>query len=276
MDFVQKALWFIEGHSKENISLEDVAKNVGVSPFHLTRTFSLTMGVSLMRYLRERRLSEAAKTLVEKESNILDLALDIGYGSHEAFTRAFKDQFSITPEQVKAQGHLGNVNLVEAITLNSEPIPKIDPPRFETIRPRMFAGIVEHYDCQMPAGIPNQWQSFGAYLGNIPSQVGDAAYGVCYNFDAEGNFDYMCGVEVSSPSGLPKEFQVLKIPSQKYAVFTHKGHIAGIRATFAAAGKWFPDSGVKPFEGANLERYGKEFNPVTGMGGLEIWIPVED
>ncbi|MDF3820739.1 effector binding domain-containing protein [Leptospira sp. 96542] len=92
----------------------------------------------------------------------------------------------------------------------------------------------------------------------------------------EGNFDYMCGVEVSNSSELPKEFQILKIPNQKYAVFTHKGHIAGIRATFAAAGKWFLDSGVKPFEGANQERYGKEFNPMTGMGGLEIWIPVEN
>ncbi|MDF3820738.1 AraC family transcriptional regulator [Leptospira sp. 96542] len=68
MDFVQKALWFIEGHSKENISLEDVAKNAGVSPFYLTRTFSLTMGISLMKYLRGRRLSEAAKILVENDS----------------------------------------------------------------------------------------------------------------------------------------------------------------------------------------------------------------
>ncbi|TGL60505.1 AraC family transcriptional regulator [Leptospira sarikeiensis] len=276
MDFVQKALWFIEGHSKEDISLEDVAKVADVSPFHLTRTFALTMGVSLMKYLRGRRLSEAAKKLAENKDNILDLALDIGYGSHEAFTRAFKEYFSLTPEQLRAQGHLGNLKLVEAITMNAEPIPQIDPPRFETIGPRVFAGLVEHYDCQMPGGIPNQWQRFGVYLGNLPKQIGDAAYGVCYNFDAEGNFDYMSGVEVSDPSGLPKDFQVIKIPTQKYAVFSHKGHIAGIRATFAAAGKWFPDSGVKPFEGANLERYGKEFNPMTGQGGLEIWIPVED
>jgi AraC family transcriptional regulator len=50
-----------------------------------------------------------------------------------------------------------------------------------------------------------------------------------------------------------------------------------ITSSFLQRGENFlPDSGVKPFEGANLERYGKEFNPVTGMGGVEIWIPVED
>ena len=63
MDPVQKALWYVESHSRESISLEDIADACKVSPFHLTRAFAATMGLSLMRYVRARRLSEAARQL---------------------------------------------------------------------------------------------------------------------------------------------------------------------------------------------------------------------
>ena len=63
MDPVQKAPWYVESHSRESISLEDIADACKVSPFHLTRAFAATMGLSLMRYVRARRLSEAARQL---------------------------------------------------------------------------------------------------------------------------------------------------------------------------------------------------------------------
>ncbi|EQA35780.1 GyrI-like small molecule binding domain protein [Leptospira inadai serovar Lyme str. 10] len=276
MDFVQKALWFVESHKRDTISLEEIADVCEVSPFHLTRTFAATMGVSLMRYVRARRLSEAARQLALGNTDILYLALEVGYGSHEAFTRAFRDQFALSPEQIRAQGHLNNITLVAPITMNAVPISKMDPPRFETLKPKVFVGLVERYDCQSPGGIPDQWQRFVPYLGNIPGQVGDAAYGINFNFDKDGNFDLMSGVEVIDLSNIPKGLNSLRIPAQRYAVFSHKDHIAGIRASFAAIwNKLLPESGVKAVEGPNFERYGSEFNPKTGLGGLEIWIPIE-
>jgi AraC family transcriptional regulator len=56
MDPVQKALWYVESHSRESITLEDIANACKVSPFHLTRLFAATMGLSLMRYVRARRM----------------------------------------------------------------------------------------------------------------------------------------------------------------------------------------------------------------------------
>src|SRR6516225_9632230 len=117
MDPAQKALWYVEKHSREAISLDEIARACHVSTFHLTRAFAATMGLSLMRYVRGRKLSEAARQLASGADDILRLALDTGYGSHEAFTRAFRDQFALTPEQVRAQGHLTNIPLVEAITM---------------------------------------------------------------------------------------------------------------------------------------------------------------
>jgi AraC family transcriptional regulator len=277
MNPVQKALWYVENHSREPITLEDIAAVCKISAFHLTRSFAATMGLSLMRYVRARRMSEAAKQLAQGADDILRVALDTGYGSHEAFTRAFRDQFALTPEQVRAQGHVNNIPLVEAIAMNSTPTLELAPPRFETHGPMLIAGLVARHDCQSPAGIPDQWQRFAPYIGMIPTQVGKAAYGVIYNFDSDSNFDYLCGVEVSDASNLSQGITSLQVAGQKYAVFAHRGHIAGIRATIATIwNKGIPESGCQVVAAPTLERYGPEFNPVTGMGGFEIWVAVQE
>jgi AraC family transcriptional regulator len=276
VDPVQKALWFVESHSREPLALEDIARACHVSTFHLTRAFAATMGLSLMKYVRARRLSEAARQLAGGARDILGIGLDAGYSSHEAFTRAFRDQFHLTPEQVRARGDFEKTHFVEAIAMSSSPAIDLAPPRFETSRPMVFVGLVERYDCQSPAGIPAQWQRFTPFLGSIPRQAAAATYGVVYNFDAEGNFDYLCGVEVATASNLPNGLTSMRVPGGRYAVFTHRGHIASIRAVCSTIWKqWFPESDHLAVEAPTLERYGPEFNPVTGLGGFEIWIPIE-
>jgi AraC family transcriptional regulator len=277
MNPVQKALWFVESHSREPIALEDIASGCKVSAYHLTRAFAASTGLSLMRYVRARRLSEAAKELAAGADDILRVALNAGYGSHEAFTRAFREQFSLTPEQVRAQGHVNPIHYKEAIIMSSAPSRDLAPPRFETLETKVFAGLVERYDCQAPSGIADQWQRFNALCANLPGRVGKAAYGVVFNFDADGHFDYMCGVEMKSSAELPKGFVSLSVPRQKYAVFTDKGHIAGIRSTIGAIwSDWFPKSGFQSINAPSLERYGPEFSPLTGSGGYEIWVPVKE
>src|SRR5690606_28886374 len=100
MNPVGKALWYIERHFAEDLSLEEVANFADVSRYHLTRAFGVATGHSIMRYVRGRRLTEAARSLASGAPDILAVALEAGYGSHEAFTRAFHDQFGRTPEQV--------------------------------------------------------------------------------------------------------------------------------------------------------------------------------
>src|SRR6478672_242642 len=119
MDPVSKALWFVESHSRGPIGLEDVARACHVSPYHMTRAFAATTGLSLMRYVRGRRLSEAARRLANGSKDIFAEAVDAGYGSHEAFTRAFRDHFGLTPEQLRAQGNVEGISLTEAIAMTT-------------------------------------------------------------------------------------------------------------------------------------------------------------
>jgi AraC family transcriptional regulator len=275
MNPAQKALWFIESHLAEELNLDEIAGVAGISRFHMVRAFAAATGLSVMRYVRARRLSEAARALAAGAPDILSLALDADYGSHEAFTRAFRDHFGMTPEAVRGLACLDHLMLQEPILMDSTLTDKLQAPRFETSQPLLVAGISERYSCESSAGIPGQWQRFHQSVANIPGRIGPVAYGVCCNGDDAGNFDYIAGVEVSDFSDLPREFAGVRIPRQKYAVFTHRDHISTIRRTVNTIwNHWLPASGLKVADAPNFERYDEDFDPLTGNGGLEIWVPV--
>ena len=245
----------------------------------MVRAFAAATGFSVMRYVRARRLSEAARALAGGAPDILSLALDADYGSHEAFTRAFRDHFGVTPETVRARTCLRELKLQEPIVMDSTLLEHLNAPRFEISKPMLVAGVGERYNhCDgVGAGIPNQWQRFHQSVDNIPNRVGKVAYGVCCNGDDSGNFDYIAGVEVSDFSDLPREFSRVRIPEQRYAVFTHAEHISTIRRTINTVwNHWLPSSGLKAADAPNFERYDENFDPATGNGGLEIWIPVRE
>jgi AraC family transcriptional regulator len=272
---VQKALWFVERHFASELTLEDIATAAGASRFYLTRAFTAISGQPLMRYVRGRRLSEAARALAKGAPDILTVALDAGYSSHEAFTRAFTEHFDHTPETVRAQGDLAHLKLVEPIRMDQTQLETLQPPRFVTGKQMLITGLTEHYTCESSAGIPAQWQRFLPHFNHVPGQIGTVAYGVMYNADDEGNIDYLCGVEVPDFSRVPAGFGRVRIPEQRYVVFNHAGHVSGIRRTWATIwSSWFPGSGHEPADGPSFERYGENFDSQTGNGGLELWIPI--
>src|SRR5262249_29630330 len=183
MNAVEKALWFIESHFAGDITLGEIAKVVGLSRFHMTRAFGTATGQSIMRYVRGRRLTEAAKALSRGAPDILSVALDAGYGSHGAFTRAFRDEFGVTPEMIREQGHLKKIEVVEPIKMDETLLIKLEPPRLESSRLLLITGIGARYTCEASAGIPLQWQRFLPHLDHIPGQIGRTAYGVSCNSD---------------------------------------------------------------------------------------------
>jgi len=276
MNPVAKALRYIENNFAGELTLDEIAGVAGVSRYHVSRAFGEALGRPITRYVRGRRLTEAAKALASGATDILTVALESGYGSHEAFTRAFREQFGLTPESVRAQRHLDNIELVEAVTMNHSILKDLVEPRFESRNAFLVAGLSVRYDYEScGAGIPAQWQRFAPYLGNVPGQAGSYAYGVRYNSDDSG-LDYMCGVEVGEFSQLAPELSRVRVPANRYAVFTHSGHISAIRSTWHTVwNKWLPKSGHQLADAPDFERYGKEFDPRSGSGEVEIWVPLK-
>jgi AraC family transcriptional regulator len=272
-----RAVWFIENHFDKDLTLDDIAEVAGVSRFHLTRVFDARLGLTVMAYVRGRRLTVAARRLAEGAPDILSVALEAGYGSHEAFTRAFRDRFDMTPEQAREGKSFDISTLQEPFIMDLHPIDTLSPHQIRTGRPLRIAGLSQHYTMDQTAAIPSQWQKLLPWLGNIDGQTGESntTYGVCYNNSDDG-LDYLSGVEVTPDAILPAEFVTLDIAAQTYAVFPHTGHISGLRSTWGAVwDKWIPESGLTVLHAPFFEKYGPSFDGRTGEGGLELWIPIK-
>jgi AraC family transcriptional regulator len=228
-----------------------------------------------MRYLRGRRLSEAARALAGGGRDILTVALDAGYGSHEAFTRAFRDHFGQTPESVRAQG-LATLDLQEPLRMDDTAPLRLAPLRIETHRAFRVVGLSERYAMDNIAGIPEQWQRFVphmlALIGDKPRQT---TYGICANTDDTG-MDYICAIEVSRFDDVPRELTRLSIAEHLYAHFAHRGHVTQIKRMWQAIfNDWLPDSPYEIAQAPDFERYGAEFDPMRGEGLLELFVPVK-
>ena len=273
---VEKALWYIEAHLTQDISLSDIAADCGVSRHHLLRAFAAGTGSSVMRYVRGRRLSQAAERLASGANDILEVAIDAGYNSHEAFTRAFGEQFGATPAQVRTRGSSQGLALVQPVALDAAPL-AIEPPRFELLDVLLIAGISRRYEgIESGAGVPGQWSAFAAEHDRIRGRVGTATYGACFNLDDEGSMDYLCGVQVNAFAGQPSQLSCLRVPRQRYAVFVHCEHIATIRRTWDAIWNgWLPQSGHEAADAPLLERYEDHLHPQSGAGGIALLVPLE-
>jgi AraC family transcriptional regulator len=94
---VQRMQDYISSHIMEPITLGDLARTAGYSPWHAARVFKELTGKSPFEYLRALRLSRAAEALKNGKSRVVDVAFDFLFGSHEGFTRAFSKQFGTTP-----------------------------------------------------------------------------------------------------------------------------------------------------------------------------------
>lgn len=139
----------------------------------------------------------------------------------------------------------------------------------------LLAGLRRWHSFQLASNdIPGQWEEFN-HLRPLQGETGNASYGaVCAS--RENEFEYMCAVEVTSFDDLPDYLGRMRVPEQRYAVFTHSGHISSIRATWEAIwSQWLPNSGLQPANTPDFELYDDRYDPLTGTGIVEIWFPVQ-
>jgi AraC family transcriptional regulator len=275
MSLANRALWTIDRNLRGELSLSSVAANCGVSRYHLAHAFGETTGMSVMEYVRERRLSEAAADLANGKSNILDLAMEYGYASHEAFSRAFRAQFGMTPEEVRKQATTNGLPVRRPAKSDEGAKPAIAASRMVSLGEMKFVGLCEHVPFTQLQNIASQWQRFMPHYGEIEDKAHPIPAGVSTNLDDEGNFDYICAVEVKRFGKLPKGLNQLTVPAQTYAVFAHEGHISEIgRTVHAIWNDWVAPDGRTIADAASIERHRETFDTRTGYGGVDIYIPV--
>lgn len=97
----EAAVKHIEAHLSEPLNLADIATSTHYSKYHLHRQFTSEAGMTVGEYVQRRRLTEAARQLVVTNRSILDIALEAGFGSQQAFSAAFKRMFKVTPHRYR-------------------------------------------------------------------------------------------------------------------------------------------------------------------------------
>ena len=101
---VKKIMSYIEAHLDEDLSLENIADNLHYSKFYLARTFAEQTGSTIGKYIQRRRLTLAARKLVETNEPIIEIAYEAHYNSQQAFTLAFRRLYLCTPQVYRKRG----------------------------------------------------------------------------------------------------------------------------------------------------------------------------
>ena len=275
MSLTHQILWVIERNLDRTLTLADLAESCRVSRYHLAHAFGQATGHPVMQYLRARRLTAAAHALASGAPDILNLALDSGYGSHEAFSRAFRAQFGVTPEMVRRRATTTDLSMMEAINMTESNTADLTPPRLVQGETILAVGLARRHPFEKPQDIPAQWQTFMSEYAAIPHKREAAPIGIGGGMDDDGNFEYVCAAQVSRFADTPKGLIELTLPPQHYAVFRHDGHVSAISATYSAIwNEGLPAAGLRAADACCIEHHLPTFDPATGMGGIEIWIPI--
>jgi AraC family transcriptional regulator len=283
---ILRAVDCMERNLTAPVSIADIASEATYSPFHFLRLFKALTGETPGSYLRRRRLAEAAGELVRGRKRIIEIAVEYQFGSQEAFTRAFRSCFGVTPLAFrrKGAGHWMEaarridetflVHCMEVVTME---------PRIEKRGAVKLVGLV-YYGDNRNWEVVKLWEEFMPLMGKVPNSLGGReAYGLCFyseSFSRSGLFSYMAAIPVSSLDVIPMEMVGKTLPGSEYAVFRHKGRLVGesntIKDTYAYAyGTWLPNSGYENPPGYDFELYGERFRGNQDPESeLEVWIPI--
>ena len=228
---IRTAIDYIEDHLEENISAQDVADRVNISPFFLQRGFSLMTGYGIGEYIRNRRLYQAAVDLKQTEWKVIDIALRYCYETPESFTKAFSRFHGVTPSQVR-DGAAIKVFLPLTIKLSVQGGSQMDY-KIAPMFPFKVIGFQKVFDNETAyAEIPKFWDEIcekyanSVYAGNAPANPYEQAlvdncigeYGVCIDDIGGGKFRYLIAGKYTG-GAVPEGMVVYEFPRNEWAVF---------------------------------------------------------
>lgn len=284
---IQSSIEFIEKNLQNELNITEIASQSCFSAFHFQRIFQAITGFSVQKYIRYRRLSEAAILLKETKENILEIAISFQYGSQEAFTRAFVNCFGITPARYRK----GEAIISQQIKINFLDYKDrikgdlvMNKPEIILLNKSYIIGYEykttlnnEKYFME----IPEFYLDFGRneYYLRIPKKVApNMSYGIATNFRDDGHFSFVVGEEVQEfNTELENGFVNVEIPEGKYAEFKVNGTTDLVQNTRRYIyGAWLLNSKYKRREGPDFEITDVLHSTFPNKMKMKIYIPIKE
>lgn len=275
----------VEGRLDDNLDVASLSRELGTTEYHLRRMFSSLAGMPLSEYIRRRRMSVAAADVLG-HGNLLSIAVRYGYGSTEAFGRAFRSVHGVSVGSVKRNGGPlrtqpqlrfrltveGNITMDTRIT---------ERPAFllvghATRVPLIHEGInpqIQSHIASLPAA---EHARLKALSDTEPGGLLQVSADVDPDYTEGSELTYLHGVAVTGKAPMIGDLATIKVPAGTWAVFRTEGEYpAALQEAWAAtATDWFPSSPWRLRPGpsivAVLDR-ADDFSTAT----CELWLPVE-
>lgn len=283
LERLNQAMEHIEGRLDQSIDVAGLARIAATSEYHLRRMFSALAGMPLSEYIRRRRLTVAGAEVLAGGDSLLEIAVRYGYGSGEAFARAFRAVHGVGPGEARRTGAVlvSQPRLTFRLTVEGSSSMRyrvVDRPDFTVVGlktrvPLVHAGpnqaIIDFVRGIDPRTLER--------LEKLSDQEPDGILAVCDDLDpsrAEGTeLDYYHGVITSAAA--PEGTTALAVPAGTWAVFTVSGEVPrAIQELWRDVyTEWFPSNPYRGRPGPEILR--TRMSPDRTEADAELWLPVE-
>lgn len=283
LERLNQALEHIERQLHSSIDVGELARVAATSEYHLRRMFSALAGMPLSEYIRRRRLTVAGAEVLAGERTLLEIAVKYGYGSGEAFARAFRGVHGVGPGEARRTGAVLSSQPRMTFRLivdgsSSMRYRVVHKPEFRVVGAKARVPLVHSGPNQaiidFVCGIGDRARKL---LGKLSDQEPHGILAVCDDLDpsrAEGtDLDYYHGVVTSASA--PEGMTTLTVPAGTWAVFTTSGPAPeAIQALWRDVfTEWFPSNPYRNRPGPEILR--TRMSADGSEADAELWLPVE-
>ncbi|WP_275558030.1 AraC family transcriptional regulator [Streptomyces sp. 5-6(2022)] len=283
LERLNEALDHIDAHLDQRIEVAELARIAMTSEYHFRRLFSALAGISLSEYIRRRRLTLAGAEVLAGKRTLLEIAVRYGYGSGEAFARAFRAMHGVGPGEARRAGaslssqpRMSFRLIVEGSSSMRYRV--VEKERFQVVGRKVRVPLVhEGVNPRIAEFIRGLGQETIRRIAALSDQEPEGILGVSDNLDpsrAEGTeLDYYHGVVTGAAA--PEGLDTLAVPAGTWAVFANSGPFPQAlqylwRDVFT---QWFPSNPYQSRPGPEILR--TRLSQDGARADAELWIPVE-
>jgi AraC family transcriptional regulator len=275
----------VEEHLTDDLDLAALARSQGTTEYHLRRMFSSLAGMPLSEYIRRRRMTVAAGDL-RGDGELLDIAVRYGYGSTEAFSRAFRAVHGVGPADVRRDGGPLRTQPQLRFRLTVEGTASMDTriadrPAFRLVGhavrvPLIHHGVNPHIQAHIAALPAEEHERLKALSSAEPAGLLQVSDDVDPDYAEGTELTYLHGVAVAQGTEVPGDLDTIEVDAGDWAVFRVEGaYPAALQETWAAtASDWFPSNPWRLRPGPSIVAV-LERSPDFATATCELWLPVE-
>lgn len=271
---------YIEDNLKDEIKMERLCEIACLSPLYFPRLFEAVTDISLSEYIRRRRMTVAARELIDGDRKIIDIALDYGYATPESFSRAFKGVHGVSPSFLRSDNPTIKSYPKLTFTISIKGDVEMD---YKIIEMKEFDVLgtsitTRNVDGENNKDIPAFWQRINTdgtadRMYKLASKPG-ICYGICFDYDGTDTFKYAAAVPYDN--GEKGEFEVNSIPASKWAIFKSVGPMpTAIQDVWTRIfTEWLP---ATEYEISDLPQFEAYYPGDTNSADYksEVWIPIK-